>query len=263
MSIVAFPMYVLPQVHADMVALWQAMRGLLPAGWPDAPRFDIPLDDGVPANLKLMQYCGYPYVTQWRGKLAPLASLHYDVPYCEGMHHCSVFVVPQNSADEALADLRGKVVAINGYDSNTGMNLLRHAVAPLAQDGRFFERVVETGAHIDSLRTVASGNADIASIDCVTFAFVGEHFPELVKSVRIIGTGARSPALPLFTRADMPAAERQEVLQAWRAVLADARYAALLKRLRIRGISPVSDADLQVIADYERQAIDAGYPVLA
>ena len=45
----------------------------------------------------------------------------------------------------ALADLRGRRVALNADDSQSGRNALRAAVAPLAHDGRFFGGSILTG----------------------------------------------------------------------------------------------------------------------
>jgi len=263
MRVVAFPMYVLPQMREDMGALWQALAQQLDGrDLPAAPQFDDPLAQGLPDNLLMVQYCGFPYVSLWRGQLRPLASLHYDAPHCDGIWHRSVVVVHKNSAYEKLEHLRGREAAINGYDSNTGMNLLRHAIAPLAGGKHFLGGVTETGAHVESMRAVADGQADVAAIDCVTFAYIRDYLPELWAQVRVIAVTAASPALPLFTRADAPEAIRNALLQAWRAVLSDTAYAALLKRLRMKGISPVDDGQLQVIADYQAEAEQAGYPVL-
>ena len=50
-----------------------------------------------------------------------------------------------------LRTFAGRRVAINGRDSNSGMNLLRAAVADLAGGRPYFSRVIETGAHMASL----------------------------------------------------------------------------------------------------------------
>lgn len=265
---VAFPMYVLPEVQADMRALWtrlhSQLRGRLELpGLPDAPEFEDPLaDGGIPDELLLWQYCGYPYVTRWHGRIQPLACLHYDAPHCEGGRHRSVIILRKGAGAQSIAEMRGCRAAINGHDSNTGMNLLRHAVAPYAEEGRFFGGIIETGAHIESLRAVAQGRADMASIDCVTFAYIGDYLPELASKVRVLGVTASSPSLPLFTRADAPESQRAAIYRAWEDVFADPAAKALLARLRLRGISPVTADELAVISSYAQMAVEQGYPVL-
>lgn len=265
---VAFPMYVLPEMQADMRSLWVLLRSKLAAAGvenlPHEPRFDDPLAQGsLPADMLMLQYCGFPYVTEWREAMQPLACLHYDAPHCEGKTHRSVIVVRADDDAKTIKDLRGKRAAINGYDSNTGMNLLRHAVADVAQDGTFFGEVIVTGAHVDSLRAVAEGRADVAAIDCVTFAFIGDYQPALTAAVRVLAVTAPSPALPLFVPANTPLALREQLYGAWKAVL-DERHLAedLLTRLRMRAIEPVTDDELDSIAHYAQDAAARGYPVL-
>jgi ABC-type phosphate/phosphonate transport system substrate-binding protein len=266
---VAFPMYVLPQMQADMRNLWVLLRTRLQlAGYghlAEEPGFDDPLHGGdVPASIGLIQYCGFPYVSQWREHLRPLACLHYDAPHCEGKMHRSVIIVSADNTAKSLEQLRGSRAAINGYDSNTGMNLLRHAIAPLAGGEAFFSDVTVTGAHVESLRAVAEGRADVAAIDCVTFAYIGDYYPEWVAKVRVLATTADSPALPLFTRRDASEAWREALLAAWKSVLVENRTQAetLLNRLRMRDIEVVTEAELDVIAHYADAAAQQGYPTL-
>ena len=47
----------------------------------------------------------------------------------------------------SLEAFRGGVAALNAWDSNSGMNLFRAAIAPLAGGTPFFGAVVATGSH--------------------------------------------------------------------------------------------------------------------
>ena len=88
------------------------------------------------------------------------------------------------------------------------MNLFRHAVAPLAEGGPFFSSVLKTGGHLASLRALAiDRTADVAAIDCVTFAFVREHLPELAGGVREIGSHGKR-AGPAVHRVERVAGRR-------------------------------------------------------
>ena len=79
------------------------------------------------------------------------------------------------------------------------MNLLRSAIAPLADRTQFFSSVIESGSHRRSLRMVATGQADIAAIDCITLAHLRQHDPALVNAVRILTWSPAAPSLPLIT----------------------------------------------------------------
>ena len=182
-------MYDMPALHRANDALWSAIATRLrAAGLDDVPdRLDRtrPIGDiwRDPALL-LAQTCGYPLVTVLDGIAEPVAVPVYGWPGCDGARHCSLLVVPAASSFEALVQLRGRRAAFNGHDSNTGMNLFRHAVAPLAKGEAFFAATIETGSHLASLDRVASGDADIAAIDCVTFGQAMRHDPQRTAGVR-------------------------------------------------------------------------------
>jgi ABC-type phosphate/phosphonate transport system substrate-binding protein len=204
--IASLGMYDSPELHDANDALWSAIAvHLRAAGIRDVPdRLDRtrPPDEiwGDP-DLLLAQACGYPLATQWRDRLRYVATPRYAAAGCEGATHRSRLVVRQDDAAIALPALRGRRVAVNAADSNTGMNLLRALVAPLATDGRFFGSIVRTGSHHASAQAVASGEADIAALDCVTFAHLERAEPTLARALRTLAWSAPSPGLPLVTAA--------------------------------------------------------------
>ena len=79
----------------------------------------------------------------------------------------------------SLEDCADKTVVINGPNSNSGMNLLRASVQPYIAAGKsaYFGSTLVSGGHIESLRAVAEGHADIAAIDCVTYVLAQRVFP--------------------------------------------------------------------------------------
>jgi ABC-type phosphate/phosphonate transport system substrate-binding protein len=150
--------------------------------------------------------------------------------------------------------------AYNGADSNSGMNALRHAVAPHARKGRFFASVARTGSHLRSLESVAKRGADIAAIDCVTFAFVRDALPDLARRVRVIGVTASAPGLPLIASRALGAPRVARIREALNAALS--ADPARARRLRLRGFARLTREDYMDIAALERDAIARGYPVL-
>jgi ABC-type phosphate/phosphonate transport system substrate-binding protein len=150
-------------------------------------------------DLLLAQTCGYPFMSRWRERLRYVATIRYTAPGCVGAYHRSRFVVRAGDEATGLANLRGRRAAINDPMSNTGTNLFRAALAPLAQRERFFASVTETGSHRASLRLLTSGRCDVASIDCVTYAHIERQEPALVAPLRTLGWSTRTPGLPLVT----------------------------------------------------------------
>src|SRR6187402_3872878 len=169
-------MYDLPGMRAANDALWAALAALLRGEGHDVP--DALVDDDGPApgrsfeGTLFTQTCGYPLQTIHRGQLRLLATPSYDAPGCGLMTHRAFIVVRDEDDVFTPEDLRGSRFALNAYHSNSGMNLPRHLFAPFARNGRFFREIVETGSHAGSLQKLLSYEADAASIDCVTWAFV-------------------------------------------------------------------------------------------
>ena len=205
-------MYDEPEFAAANDAFWSGVAaGLRAAGVRDVPP---ELTRGVPLpalwtdpDLVLAQTCGWPLLTALAGRVIVLLTPRYDLPGCEGPLHRSFVVVRQDDPADSLAALRGRVFAVNGFDSNSGMNLPRALFAPLARDGHFFGAVIETGAHRASLAAIAAGRADAACVDCVTFGLLQRHAPAAVAGLRVLAETDPVPALPFVTHAGAPAAE--------------------------------------------------------
>ncbi|WP_050452077.1 phosphate/phosphite/phosphonate ABC transporter substrate-binding protein [Candidatus Burkholderia verschuerenii] len=268
--IAALPMY---NVSAALARDW---RGLLTdvraslAPWLDARGDTLELvDPGADLtafwprdDLLLAQTCGYPLTHALVARVRLVATPVFDAPGCVGATYRSVLVVRHDLHAATLEDCRGLRAIYNSDDSNSGMNLLRHAAAPLARNGRFFSSVERSGGHLASLQALAvDGRADLAAIDCVTYAFAREHRPELTAGVREIGVSASTPGLPFIT--SMRVSEHDADLIARALADALARDAARARRLRLTGFARTPLTDYAIIDDYERQAISLGYPLLA
>ena len=215
-------------------------------------------------GLVMAQTCGLPLTTTLAGLgLQVLAVPLYTAPGCDGPTHRSVVVVHADSAIATLADARGTRCAINSRDSNTGMNLLRAAIAPLANGEKFFGDVRVTGAHAASMAAVADGRADIAAIDCVTWAHFSRFEPGLAGHLRVVAETPASPALPLVAPRTVPAGEIAALRAALQAVAADPALRPALALLLIRGFAELPLAAYDAVGDLVRGATEAGYPTLA
>lgn len=212
-------------------------------------------------NLLLSQTCGYPLMHGLHEQVQLVATPRFDAPGCEGAHYSSVLVTRAEARFETLAACRGARAAYNQDDSNSGMNVFRHAVAPLSRAGMFFGAVLRTGSHLASLRAIADDRADVAAIDCVTYAFIGDLMPELARRVRPIGMTASSPGLPLIASATVPAA----TIEALRGALNESLEVRpeRARRLRLQGFSVLPLADYARITQLEDEARAAGYARLA
>jgi len=212
------------------------------------------------ADLLVGQTCGYPYVTSLRGTATLLATPCFGFPGCDGSNYSSVIVTRAVDGVNSLAEARGLTAAAIDPQSNSGMNVLRHAVAPLACDGSFFGKVKWTGAHVASLRALREGEADIAAIDCVTFGYLRDERPDTLQGIRILQYSASSPGLPLITAQCVPEETRIRLRQAL--LSPSPRLRKHMTAVRINSFQYRSDADYHRISQLESEAIAAGYPAL-
>lgn len=270
-GIAALPMYNVTPQHA---ALWRALlRDTLAAfaragGTHDATIVDEPGHDLMALwhrdDLLLSQTCGYPY--RMRGladAVHVIATPMFDAEGCDGPRYRSAIVVSATAWAQGathLAACRGLHAACNSDDSHSGMNALRHAVAPHAREGRFFASVSWTGSHFETLRALAAGRADVAAIDCVTLALLRDARPDLLADVKTIGMTASAPGLPFI--ASRALGEREAALLRDALDAAHAADAGRARTLRLRGFARLARDDYDEIAAMADAAAALGYPAL-
>ena len=266
--VAGFPMYDFAHLAAANDAVWQLVaERLRAAGHRDVPQT---LERGRTIDelwqdpaLILAQSCGYPLMTSLRGRVRLVATPRYRVAGCRGTSWGSALVVRADDASPDLAALAGRRCAANQPRSNTGMNLLRAAVAELAGGRPFFRSVAWTGSHRGSLALVAAGGADLAAIDAVTLAHLGRSEPELVGQVRVLDWTEATPGLPFITAGDTDDETVELLRQALTEIATDPAHGRIRDALQLDGFEIVPEADYDGVLALERRAIDLGYPLLA
>lgn len=261
--VAALPMYDLPELRPWTDRLWQAIRDALRLHGVAAPATltrpeDLALHWRDPALL-LSQSCGYPLLSL-RKHVRVVATPCYRAAGCDGASYRSAIVVRRDEPALSLPALRGRVCAVNGWDSNSGMNLLRASVARIAGGGGFFGGVVVTGSHAASLAAVAGDEADLAAIDCVTLALLQRHRPALTERIRILDWTSSCPGLPLVSAAG--SATREALLRALTTVAADPALGATREALLIERFALLPAHAYDVVQALEDQARALGYPSL-
>ena len=211
-------------------------------------------------ELLLTQTCGYPLMTQLRGQVRVIGRPRYELPHSSQGEHCSLLLTRDDNARFTLSDFYNSRGVINGHDSNSGMNLLRERLAPLQRDGRFFASVAISGAHRESLRWLREDRADLAAIDSVTYDYLARFAPQEVAGLRIVSRSAPSPTLPYIGPLGLSDEQVIQLRQAMNQALQDLPQVA--ETLGLQAVLPASEDDYQLLLDYQRQAIDAGFPML-
>jgi ABC-type phosphate/phosphonate transport system substrate-binding protein len=265
-ALASLPMYDWPELQAANDRLWSVLAGQLEARGVDAPQrltrgADLDAVWTSPALL-LAQTCGYPLTTRLAGRVQLVATPRYGAPGCDGPLRRSAIVVAAGSAVQRLSELRGTRCALNDPTSDSGMNLLRGAIAPLADKASFFSEVVHTGSHRASAEAVAQGEAEVAAIDAVSFAHLGRLQPAVAQGLRVLDWTAATPGLPLITAAGATAQTLHALRAALAAAASDPNLAATRETLLLRGFSVLPIRRYQLTLDVETQARTLGYPEL-
>lgn len=196
--IVSLPMYDTPATRSANDRLWQNIRQNLKRGPKSLDRSGDPEALWSHPDLLLSQTCGMPYRLQLHGHVRLVATPDYDVSQCPPGYYKSHLVVRVAEARSSLADFRSATLARNSALSQSGWAALLSTFkdAGISPEGH----VIDTGSHRDSIRSVASGMADIAAIDAITWALLARDTSDTV-GVRILCSTLPTPGLPLITSA--------------------------------------------------------------
>jgi len=277
--VASLPMYDFPELQDAHDAFWGALATrLVAAGLTDVPRAlthgATPAQAWGSPRLLFAQGCEYPLAKAFGDRVRVVAHPMYFAAGCDSNRYRSAIVVRKNDPDQSasvgsvgtdtvgLAGLRGRRCVVNERDSNSGMNLLRATIAQVANGEPFFASVAESGSHLRSVEMVASGEADVAAIDCVSFAHFQRLYPSLVAGVRVLSWTASTPSLPYITAG----AASDETVQALRAALTDVfddnGLAQVRERLLLRGIDLSPKEGFGEVLNLERAAVSSGYPIL-
>ncbi|KXF79183.1 phosphate ABC transporter substrate-binding protein [Paramesorhizobium deserti] len=93
--------------------------------------------------------------------------------------------------------LRGRRLAFNERQSLSGYLALERDLEAMGTGIAIFAETVQTGAHRASIRAVAEGLADVAAIDCKSWA-LAQRFEPAAKALHAVGWTARRKGLPLI-----------------------------------------------------------------
>ena len=111
--------------------------------------------------------------------------------------------------------IRGKRFTFNGLDSMSGIIGLTRDLHAAGQSLDIFSSRSESGGHRGSIVAVAEGRADVAAIDCESWA-LAQRFEPAARKVVIVGWTARRKGLPFITAGTTP----EKTVRAMREALA-------------------------------------------
>ena len=252
-------MYDTPERRPARDAWWQGLaRHWRALGLRDVPdHADMP-DDlyelWLSPDLFFAQTCGYPLTHRLKDRVTLVATPCYAADGCEGWSYLSMIVARRDGGVRTLDDIAGKVAAINGYDSQSGWNALRHSLIGKGAPAR----IIETGGHRRSMAAVREGRADVAAIDCVTYANVQAVAPYESAPLTVIAKSASAPNLPYITRRDIAPGDLDKLRAGLRAAIADPALAEARAGLLVKDIAILPLSAYDRMLEMEREADRAG-----
>lgn len=260
-------MYDMPEVQGALNSLWAGLaRHLKREGLSEVPdhiqhsRNLADLWDDP--DLWFSQCCGYDIVRRYAGKLRPVATPHYGAPECKGSDYASNVVVAGDCEANDVLEMFGAVCVVNGFESHSGSNALKALVAPRNRDGRFFSKIKISGTHVASLEMIRIGEADVAAIDCVTYALLARFRPAAVAGTRKLGRTYRAPAIPYVTRWDDDDDRVERLRAAIFNAFTDQHLTTTRQALYLKNIEVLPVSAYRRISAFENYAARLGYPEL-
>ncbi len=148
----------------------------------------------------------------------------------------ALIVVPAGSRATTLDDLRDRVFAFTDPLSNSG-HLAVHALlrARGVEPEDFFRSTFFTYSHDNSIRAVADGVADGASVDSLVYAFATARHPELAAKTRVILRLGPYGMPPVVVPAGLAPARKAHLRQVFLGMREDPAAQPALRALGIEG----------------------------
>lgn len=172
--------------------------------------------DIVSNHARLSHICGFPLTSQFKEKLTPLCTPHFDLDGLKGPNYFSYYLVSKSSKFDSVEETEGLVAAINSHDSHSGYKVFRREIEISKKLGLFdcfFKKIVVTGSHQNSIQSIIKHESDIACIDAISLSYLDRANPEIAKKLKIIGRSVISPAPPFVTHKDNPLCTSSDLIQ--------------------------------------------------
>lgn len=217
---------------------WDALYRSVAAQVPGAPanlRWDTdPHESWLDPQMALSQTCGWPLVTVLRERVRVLGTFVHVLDGRSAYTYRSVIIAREA---QPLIDLARSRAAINSEDSLSGFVSLLDAFG--VPQPCWPDEVTWTGSHLASVQAVRDRDADVASIDALTWAYLQRLAPSELTGLVVVGRGPQVPCLPLI----VPAATSPAMFATWRAAcasaVADPQLAGARDTLLIGGFQPL------------------------
>ena len=167
-----------------------------------------------------------------------VGSFRHSTPESVSHYYRSVVL---GRVDGTPFDFQGSTAAVNGIESLSGWISLIAAIHGPQETWRGDVKISQS--HYESALMLSRGEADVASIDSVTFAHLKRVIPEVISSLFIICNGPLVPCLPLITNLTTTSKQLQELREALANATRDIELSRATQALFINGFDPLDIDD--------------------
>jgi ABC-type phosphate/phosphonate transport system substrate-binding protein len=197
--IASLPMYDRPENSAAHDALWALIRDGLRernVAAPDAldRKTDYVAGWAAP-DLLLSQICNLPYRARFRDTVNLIGAADYGLPGITPGYYCSVILVRADDPARCATDCAGYRMAYSDPLSHSGWGSAFLWAQP---EGLTLSPVLKTGAHSVSLQALVEGDADLVSVDIVSWMNLA-RWDRLAGGARVLAQTPQSPGMTFVT----------------------------------------------------------------
>ncbi len=221
---------------------------------------DEMLDDGA---VDVGFICGYPYVLEHDQPhhvidvlVAPVmkAPRYKDQPL-----YFSDLIVREDSGFRRFEDLKGATLAYNEETSNSGYNMPRAFLIERGLTQGYFGKVFRSGSHEESIRMVASGEADASFVDSLVLDHDREKHLGSAGQVRVLMSLGPEAIPPVVVSTRMEPDLRRRLAFALTHMQEDAEGRRILDEALLSRFEPVEDAHYDGIRQRHALAQRTGF----
>lgn len=194
--------------------------------------------------------CAGPYVTGHKkfGMELLVAPMLYGKAFYQ-----AYVIVPAGSPITGLAGLRGKRFAFTDPQSNTGALVPRYLLSRMGETPEsFFKSFIYTYSHDNSIRAVAKGIVDGASVDGLIWEYYREKQPEMVSSTTVVFRSPLYGIPPVVVHPKTPQEVKDRLRQIFLGMHTDPEGRKILRELKIEKFVVPKDASYDSVREMEQ-----------
>jgi phosphonate transport system substrate-binding protein len=173
------------------------------------------------------------------------------VPVSQGVRkYHSYFIVNRNSAIQNLSQLRNKIFAYTDPGSNTGCLVATYYLTEYNERPEsFFKQTFFTYSHDNSIKAVAEGLADGASVHSLIWNFLNIVNPALTSRTRIIETSFPYGMPPIVVHPLMEEDKKEKLRTLFFTLHEDPEGIKILNSMLIDRFEPGNDAEYSAVRE--------------